>query len=140
MLQFLAWAVPSSSSSLLSCAISDLPHVMANCCFIITIFCRCCCLFASINYIMSYFHPCPSISSASSFACCLNYFAISYLICLLLLVSTISSHFRLSHLLAVSIQVHIYFSNSSKPCVSTNSLSDQSIFFFLWLAKSRRFS
>ena len=39
----------------------------------------------------------------------------------------------------VSIQVQLHTSSSSMPCESTNSLSDQSI-FFLWLAESRRFS
>ena len=91
----------------------------------------------------------------SAFVCCLLLLRISPSIVpfCLLLVCLLASIIRfcpaaaiLLQLLlysskSVSIQVHIHSFSSSKPCMSTISLSvSQYLLFILWLAESRRFS
>jgi len=101
-------------------------HVIANCCYLsvcdcaaLLIFCLClllsiCCLLSILTLLL---------------ASCYWSAAVLIIFC----------HTYISPL--CSIQVHIHSFSSSKPCMSTISLSvSQYLLFILWLAESRRFS
>jgi len=105
----------SAIQQLLLCPRCCLHPSSVHCCSILLV--ACCCLLVST--ILCHFFSIRSISSASSFACCLNYFAISYPSCMLLLASQ-----------SLSIQVQLHISSSSMPFVSTISLSNQLISYF----------